>query len=527
MNIFKRILCFVLVLSFIGIALVGCGNNGSGDGLSTADQISENISGATETETNIYGEPSFTTSIEYDELNFEGEQLTVLLRMDEVTVREWYKESPEDELDEAVAMRNAAVIDALNVEIDFEIIPFADYHAYFDNFNNMIIDDVINGFHYYDIAVHWALAGGYANVRDCNANVLDDTQFPYFDFSLPCWNQSVVNGTVVNGRLHLFCGDINISQFDFANVFWYNKTLYDIKKESTDHDDIQDLALDGQWTYAELYRWATRLYEDSNGTPGKQLDDTLAYATHWSVGNPVPGDALAAVFDVDILTTNPDGTHSYNIIGNEKAAKVRDMWIKLFETSGSWDQGAPAKYFAAGKYLFWSSMLYPSRDDNMVIREMEDKYGLLPMPKYDENQEQYYTASYDGYSLMSVIDHANSSVPTKGDAISAFLQLSTEESYTSVRGYYFNRVVKPKYFGTDNSDGTVTKSVTLFDTIINNITFEFWTIYSNQLGDLTWAWRDSLEANKNSLEVTYTSRQNEFDDALKDMDEWFGLVSFE
>ena len=70
MNIFKRALCFVLVLSFIGVALIGCGNNGAGDGQSTSDQTDKNNSAVTETETNIYGEPSFTTSNDYQTLDF-------------------------------------------------------------------------------------------------------------------------------------------------------------------------------------------------------------------------------------------------------------------------------------------------------------------------------------------------------------------------------------------------------------------------------------------------------------------------
>lgn len=525
MNITKRIISLLLVLVFIGAALVGCGNKENGDAEETNGGNSATNTLVTEKETNIYGEPSFTTTNDYDDIDFEGEQLTILIRKNEVALREWYKESPEDELDEAVAMRNAAVAEALNLNVKFEVAPCGDFTSYLAIFHNLVIDDIINDFHYYDVAVHFALGAGYANIRDCNANVLDDKQFPYFDFSLPCWNQSVVKGTVVNDRLHLFCGDVNLSQFDYACVIWYNKTLYDNKKEITDHNDIQDLALDGLWTYDELYLWATRLYEDSNGTSGRQQDDTFGYVTQKPIGDPVPADSIAAAFDVQILTTNPDGTHAYNIVGNEKAAKIRDMWIHLFETSGSWNQGAPTKYFASGKYLFWSSVMYPSRDDNMLIREMEDKYGLLPMPKYNIDQEQYYTACYDGYSLMTVLDHSNSSVTTKGDAISAYLQLSTEESYTSVRGYYFNRIVKPKYFGTDDSLGTVTKSGTLFDTIISNITFEFWTIYSNQLGNLTWAWRGSLEPDGMSLESAYSARQSDFDEKLKDMDIWFGLIS--
>jgi hypothetical protein len=236
---------------------------------------------------------------------------------------------------------------------------------------------------------------------------------------------------------------------------------------------------------------------------------------------------MAAAFDIDLLLTNPDGTHSYNIVGNEKAKNAREMWIKLHEATGTWSDGGAVSNFASGKYLFYANSMYPGKDGNMTIREMSDKYGLLPLPKFDLEQDQYYTAAYDGYSLMSVLDHAESTVPTKGDAISAYLQLATEESYTSVRGYYFNRIVKPKYFGQDDSLGTVTKSIAIFDDIISHIRFDFWTIYSAQLNNLTWAWRDSLLADRNSLEAAYIAQQAKFDDALLDMDAWFDLITIE
>ena len=333
MKILTRSICLLLVLCFLGVALIGCGKKNGGDETDAGKDSGNNGNNeVTETETNIYGEPSFTTPHNYNELDFEGEELTVMLRNNEVTVREWYKESPEDELDEAVAMRNAAVEETLNIEMNYEIMSFPGWSEYLSGFNSIIVDDVVQDLHYYDIAVHWALGAGYTSIRDCNANLLDEETFPYFDFSLPCWNQSIVD-TTVNNRLHLIAGDINISQFDYAVVIWYNKTLYDKKKEATDHEDIQDLALEGLWTYDELYMWATKLQEDSNGTPGNQVDDTYGFATLINDNfQPVPKDAVAAAFDIDLLIENPDGTHSYNIMGNEKYCLI--VFLTNFKTYG-------------------------------------------------------------------------------------------------------------------------------------------------------------------------------------------------
>ena len=326
----------------------------------------------------------------------------------------------------------------------------------------------------------------------------------------------------MNDRLHYVSGDVNLTLFDAAMVIWYNKTLYDEKRDPADPDNMQLYALEGGWTYEHLYRWASRLYEDSNGTAGRQNDDTYGYA------NPAfavaPHDAYPYAFDLEFLTYNPDGTHDFNIIGNNKVEDAFTKVRNLIDANGNCSDPTVAS-FTAGNYVFYPSVIYPGEDANMMIREMEDTYGLLPMPKYDVEQEEYGTTTQDFYTLMTVIDHKESTIPTKGHAVSAFLQLMTEESYTSVRGYYFNRIIKPKYFGTDDSEGTVTNSIALFDIIVANIEFEYWSIYSAQLNDVAWLWRDAFRDGATSIESVYLSNESSFIDAIHGTDEWLGLRS--
>ena len=98
MKLFKRTIALLLVLCFIGVALVACGKKNSGINNEETDANGNNVNQVTETETNIYGEPSFTGVVPTNDLDFEGQELTVVLRNNEVTVREWYKESPRTSL---------------------------------------------------------------------------------------------------------------------------------------------------------------------------------------------------------------------------------------------------------------------------------------------------------------------------------------------------------------------------------------------------------------------------------------------
>jgi hypothetical protein len=528
MNTFKRILALLLALVFISAALMGCKKNKTDDNQQDDGKKTEQKD--TEKQTNEYGEESFSGSLPIQDLDFGGAELTILVRDNVICSREWHKESPEDELDEAVAMRNAAVEATLNLKMKYQMVPDASYDAFAEAFNGMITDDIVSDMHNYDIAANFAYAGAYPSVREFAANLNDKEMFPHFDFSLPCWNQAIVQNTTINGRLHYVAGDINLSMFDAAMVIWYNKTLYDAKKDDTDPENIQTHALAGLWTYDDLYAW-TELYENSNGADeGKDAADTYGLSiSHSKRGNPNPHDAIPYAWDLEFVLTNNDGTHSFNIEGNTKAEDALTKFRKLIYAEGSRKNGS-VNNFAAGHYVFWTGSIYPNEDANMTIRQMEDKYGLLPWPKYEATQENYGTTSQDYYTLMTVLDHAESSVTTLGDEISAYLQFATEESYTSVRGYYFNRIIKPKYFGVDNSEGTVTNSIALFDIIVDNIEFDYWTIYSPQLNDVAWLWRDAVgteDGGEVSLESIYMSEEDLYKQMIEETDAWLGLRAAE
>ena len=76
----------------------------------------------------------------------------------------------------------------------------------------------------------------------------------------------------------------------------YVLSLYDKNREEGDHENLQELALAGMWTYEELYRWTSTFYVDSNGEPGRQNDDT--YALMASNSQPCPRDSSGLILHI-------------------------------------------------------------------------------------------------------------------------------------------------------------------------------------------------------------------------------------
>ena len=447
----------------------------------------------------------------YNAPDFEGEEITILIRDNVLYSREWYKESPDEELDEAVAMRDIHVQNDLNVNIKYELVPDASRDTFATNFNKMIADDVNSGRHKYDIASISAYASTYASVRGYAANLKDVELFPYFDFSLPCWNQSIVNNTTINGRLHYIAGDINFSMFDSATILWFNKTLYSENREDNDPKSLLQHALDGKWTYADLYTLASRFYiegeDDKEGFYALGISDS-EYAA--------PYDAIPYAWNLDFVVKNNEGTHSFNFENNNKAEEALIKFRTLLDAKGT-RKNASLENFAGGHYMFWASPIYWGSDDNLAIREMEDYYGILPIPKYEASQEKYRTTAKDNYNLITVLDHSKSTLSTKGEAVSAYLQLSAEESYIDVRPYYSMRV-----FGYYNSSDVRIILNDIFNQIVDNIEFDYWSIYSPQLNNIAWLWGDTVDA-PGTLESAYLQNKDAYEQALKDTDAWLGL----
>ena len=450
---------------------------------------------------------SFVPIIDYKPVDFEGAKLVILLPEDNDISREFYIDVPEDEVDESVGMRNAAVEEALNVVIEYERVSIdrGNRENHRAILYDMIAKDFTSELHSYDISVNYAYATVGMAQRGYAANLLDKSIFPYFDFDLPCWNANFIDITSdSNGeRMYYVLGDMQISYYNSAVVTWYNKTLYDNSRDKLDYESLYDMAMEGQWTYEEMYRMVTSMYGEKDGAKPLLINESCA---------DIAKLALPISWGVDFMMKDAAQDHSFNIAGNTKAEDSLSKVRALFDAEGT-VYGNEVN-FANGEALFFIDQFDANYDRNMVIREMEDKYGLLPLPKYDAAAD-YETFVGDTYNLISVINYGGGK-DVKGGAVSAWIELATEESFTSVRGYYFNRVVKPKFFGTDDSQGTVSESIAMFDQIVNNIKFDRASVYSDQLGGMNSLWCDAVDdEDGRTLEEIFEERREQLDEALK------------
>ncbi len=513
----KKLLSLLLVCVFLLMSLVACAPD--------EDKQTQPTDKNTGTETDPFGQKVFQSAVPTG-LDFEGVELILYTTAGYNSEREWVKvEGYDNEIDLAVQNRNDTIEAEMNLTLRVEAeASSGSWDDWNETIHTTIINDIATG-HFYDMYTMASMTN-YLKVRGAQANLLDKESLPYFDFTMPCWTQSIVDFQV-NNKMYYISGDLNITNIEGTYVTWHNKTLYDKVKTVDDPADMQDYTLEGNFSYDVLYRWAN-LVEDA-GT-GKIHDNT------YGVGDLTAYyfDALPYAWDYKLITQNADGTYSFNIIGNEKANNATEDLRLLGEMKGvnsclggsnngnaCTAKESQSKHFAAGKFLFFFNTLYLGEEDGMLVRDMNDKYCILPLPKYYDDQADYYT-TVPNARMTSVLNQPVDVI--RGEAISAFYQRATELSYTNIRAMYIESIIKPRFFGADDEDGTVSKSIETFDKIYTSVKFDLISIYGPQIEKINWLFRDMVEKNDRSFEENFISNNNTwnttvtqqmYEDALK------------
>ena len=491
----------------------------------------------TDEDSYLYLEPSFTIILP-PPLDFDGMKISFLTIDQDYYKREFCKVSyPDSEgeeitLEEALAIRNDLVCETLNIEVDLEFAG-ADVASAKANITDMIAKDLASDLQSYDVlnlpdTIVTSLA-----IRDYNANLLDEEVFPYFDFEMEQaeknddnlrdprfpWFKSLVN-LHPNARLNYVAGPMNFSAIDNVNMIWYNESLYKENIEAGDYKDVQQLALDQKWTYDELYKIAGRY----------QSDDGDGYAIGFDAdadkGKQYPmADAFRRSWNIEWTNKNPDGTFFLTADNNSLAEEAYTRLKELYALDSTKKNGS-VDDFVEGKYIFFVSKLSPSAEATEKLLNMDYLNGLLPMPKYSDKQSDYeFTTS--GGTVLAVPDYSGIDVRGgKGEGISAYLQLTAEETL-GVSGYHIMSTVRQNWWGTDDRVYPYGYNIRFYGMICNNLKYRFTDVYSSHIGEISSLWSDAFESDSPDIITEYNKKKDSYEESLTDLNLWFDLISID
>lgn len=142
-----------------------------------------------------------------------------------------------------------------------------------------------------------------------------------------------------------------------------------------------------------------------------------------------------------------------------------------------------------------------------AIRNMEQEFGVVPMPKYDEAQSGYRTLLHDQFTVLCV---PTTVTGENLDMVSAVMEAMASASYKTVRPAYYETTLRTKI-------AQDPQSAEMFDIIVDNIYIDAGIIYTNALSSFHDRYRQIMGSGKNTVTSQYKSVVRSAEKALGKM----------
>ncbi len=308
-------------------------------------------------------------------------------------------------------------------------------------------------------------------------NYLEDlTTVSTLDLSAAWWDQNAVRDLSIADKVYFTCGDINTYDDQGTWCVLFNKNL---KKTLGIDDDFYGTAREGKWTWDVFKEIILREGITANISGDNALDekDRWAFGTETyniyvqlvGAGQKIAKKDENTDLPYLVPTVEPELTYTilsdlvdfYNDADHVLVAN-NTYYSQKFANSNCWEETVH-KAFVEGRELFYMCGLI----NVASFRQMEDEFGILPIPKYYDTQDRYYhTVSKDNCSMMAV-PVGNDNVEDLGLVLSAIAEQS-------------KRLVTPAYYDVQLKyrDAKDDESGEMLDLIFASRTFDLGAAYN-------------------------------------------------
>ena len=198
------------------------------------------------------------------------------------------------------------------------------------------------------------------------------------------------------------------------------------------------------------------------------------------------------------------------------ATKYGDAADKLYtlfwRTPGVLNKQDPdgiASVFAENRLYFSQSWLY--NVESKELRDMTNSYGIIPYPKYDSNQSEYYSFGHDQitiFALPRTCEHVA--------AAGAVLEALSAASRDTVIKQYYDIALRVQYAPDPDSSYMI-------DLIRKNFLLDTGWVYCENLELISRMMRTLIEAKSHNFSSYYNKYRETFEAAVGKLNISFGV----
>ncbi len=219
-------------------------------------------------------------------------------------------------------------------------------------------------------------------------------EFNNLQIEAPWWNQEFNNNMTYGGQLYFTIGDLGTVNKGSTAALYVNLELWEKHGLSEKYGGTPyELVRNGKWTVDTVFEAATTIGSDDDNSGKIDYKDTFGWGGQlddmWSVFY-ASGEKIAKA--------NADGYPSITIY-NERSARLMEKLQELVQDKEhyisandyfgvvQWPSVLVEEGFTDGRALFYNA----SVGTVINLGVMEQAFGMVPVPKADETQDDYYS----------------------------------------------------------------------------------------------------------------------------------------
>ncbi len=443
----KRIIASLLLSLFL-ISSVACsggsGTDVSSDSTSSSDVVTTAPEGVVDTSYS-----GSLESVDYGGSTFKIVSTNSLNDYTYPTTQNFASESNGEVVNDALYDRDRWLEDKFNVKVEYTDARDGGLSA--SQGAKRIMNSVMAGDYEYDLVIEDMAQ--YTRMLADNGVCYSLNMVDGIDLSADYWFPELNNVLKIGESQCFVACPLSPRFYGSVYIIMFNRDL----AADLGLDSFYDMVKSGAWTFEALDKASTVALADIDGDTfitkndrfGFAYEGLTAYSMMIGTGNHYIKN------DGDTLRVTLNDENIVNIL--QEMAKIFDSDYGFMydnDTTGYWE------ILESGRYLFQNTCTF-----NLAgFRDYTYDYGILPMPKYDEEQDGYY-----GYSQpfanagpiipLTVSADRLSMVGTLTNAMCAY-------GYDYIRPAVFENVIQLK--GARDE-----ASAEIIDMIFDNITFDF------------------------------------------------------
>jgi ABC-type glycerol-3-phosphate transport system substrate-binding protein len=349
-------------------------------------------------------------------------------------------------IQDAVYRRNLQIMERYNIEIEM---------IASNNEVSLIRRSVGAGDDTYDAAVMFNNHVPGIVTGNLLVNIAD---LPFVDLDRPWWDPAV-NALSIDNKNYLLGGDLLILDNAATNGLLFNKEL------------MQDLGIElpynrvknGSWTMDYMHSIVRDAARDLDGDGAMGENDQWGFGTFNDTLHALfvaGGGALAVKDENDIPFMDFVSHRNLAMLDKVMDLMYNPEYVNNQQGIGGIDTRAA---FSQGRILFlWGRMHLLE-----YYRDMEANFGVVPLPKYDENQAAYHSVVNPFTGVLLGIPKSAGDL----ERTSIILEALAAESRYTLQPAYYDIALQRKYVRDEESSE-------MLDIIFNSRVYDIGSVYA-------------------------------------------------